>query len=336
VKEELKFWGVVIKMYFGGLKKLLSICLVVILVFGLVGCTPGISTTAAATLATTEVANASTAETTVAPTTSTEVATTVQVTTTVPTTAVVVTSETRPVETQPVDYVLPDLTGKNVYFTFDDGPTGYGSGGSSLTNDLLDILASCGVKATFFLCYYPGNGTEDIMRRAVAEGHQLAVHTASHEYGQIYSSVQAWKDDFMVVYNWILNTTGVAPKFYRFPGGSYGTATNLLRGNQAMFNEAVAFLHDLGMDYVDWNVSGDEGDGSLPVSTVLDRYLGGNGFSGPVKNYYVVLAHDHSGMRNSVEAMKTIMKKVVDAGANCVALDENAPKCQFSSHVWQQ
>ncbi|TGZ78918.1 glycoside hydrolase/deacetylase [Ascodesmis nigricans] len=65
--------------------------------------------------------------------------------------------------------------------TYDDGPFAY-------TADLLDILASYNVKATFFVNAITWNGRIDdeampwpaIVRRMIAEGHQIGSHTYSH------------------------------------------------------------------------------------------------------------------------------------------------------------
>ncbi|MGE5814430.1 MAG: polysaccharide deacetylase family protein [Acidobacteriota bacterium] len=59
-----------------------------------------------------------------------------------------------------------------VYLTFDDGPN------PRATPALLDVLASTGVKATFFVI--PEHVTEEtapIVRRAFAEGHAVALHS---------------------------------------------------------------------------------------------------------------------------------------------------------------
>lgn len=70
----------------------------------------------------------------------------------------------------------------HVALTFDDGPSMY-------TNDLLDTLASYGVKATFFITgNNNGKGAIDIngtyiavIQRMISEGHHVASHTWSHQ-----------------------------------------------------------------------------------------------------------------------------------------------------------
>lgn len=63
---------------------------------------------------------------------------------------------------------------KLIAITFDDGPR------RTTTTALLDGLAQRGVPATFFLIGEQIPGNEDILRRMVAEGHQLGIHSYTH------------------------------------------------------------------------------------------------------------------------------------------------------------
>ena len=90
------------------------------------------------------------------------------------------------VQTPPEPEPLPD---KWVCLTFDDGP-------SKTTPDVLAALNRAGVKATFFVV---ATGHNDkylpLVSEAAAAGHQIALHSASHEYSDIYQSPDAyWKD----------------------------------------------------------------------------------------------------------------------------------------------
>ena len=90
------------------------------------------------------------------------------------------------VETSPEPEPMPE---KWVCLTFDDGP-------SKTTPDVLAALNRAGVKATFFVV---ATGHNDkylpLVSEAAASGHQIALHSASHEYSDIYQSADAyWKD----------------------------------------------------------------------------------------------------------------------------------------------
>ncbi|KAL2858039.1 hypothetical protein BJY01DRAFT_242105 [Aspergillus pseudoustus] len=60
-----------------------------------------------------------------------------------------------------------------VALTFDDGPYIY-------TEELLDLLARYGAKATFFVNGHNLDGNYWLIQRIVNEGHQLASHTYNH------------------------------------------------------------------------------------------------------------------------------------------------------------
>lgn len=59
--------------------------------------------------------------------------------------------------------------------TFDDGP-------SPWTTEILDLLAEYGARATFFVLGANVAGQESTLRRAIAEGHQLGLHSWSHPH----------------------------------------------------------------------------------------------------------------------------------------------------------
>ena len=65
---------------------------------------------------------------------------------------------------------------KYIALTFDDGPR------RSTTAELLDALQERGAHATFFLIGEQIEGSEDLVERMEAEGHQVGIHTFSHVY----------------------------------------------------------------------------------------------------------------------------------------------------------
>ena len=88
-------------------------------------------------------------------------------------------------ETQP-NAALPE---KWVCLTFDDGP-------SKTTPDVLSALNAAGVHGTFFVVATDYNEKYlPLLTEAAATGHQIALHSASHEYSDIYRSSEAyWAD----------------------------------------------------------------------------------------------------------------------------------------------
>ena len=103
--------------------------------------------------------------------------------------------------------------GRTVYLTFDDGP-------SSLTGPLLDVLDRYQVKATFFVVGVNDKNETRDLKEIVKRGHAIGVHSWSHNYRQIYASVDAFFSDYDRIHQTILDATGVDAKICRFPGGS--------------------------------------------------------------------------------------------------------------------
>lgn len=141
--------------------------------------------------------------------------------------------------------------GKNViHLTFDDGPSVY-------TDQILDTLKAKGVQATFYVVGKSHTDAKSLarMRRIVEEGHTIGMHSYSHQYTQIYSSVEAYLDDMYQVFTLIRETTGVTPTLFRFPGGSINSY------NKGVYQELIAEMLRRGFVPCDWNLSNGDAEG---------------------------------------------------------------------------
>ena len=78
----------------------------------------------------------------------------------------------------------------NVYLTFNSVP-------GDNTNDILDVLAQYNVKATFFVVGSEEEGAAEVYQRIVNEGHTIGMHSYSNQYSLIYSSTNAFKEDYV-------------------------------------------------------------------------------------------------------------------------------------------
>lgn len=145
--------------------------------------------------------------------------------------------------------VIKLVKGGTIYLTFDDGPR------EGTTNVILDILKEENVKATFFVT---NGGPDYLIKRIVDEGHTIALHTATHNYKTVYSSVDAYFNDLAIVHDRVKRLTGVDSKIIRFPGGSSNTVSkNYSKGIMTILAKEVV---NRGYKYYDWNIeSGDAG-----------------------------------------------------------------------------
>lgn len=194
----------------------------------------------------------------------------------------------------PQTYQAVDRDKKTIYITFDDGPT-------ERTDEVLDILARENVKATFFVIHHEEEGTEDRLRRIVAEGHTLGMHSYSHKYNQIYSSVEAYLDDMYKIFTEIKEITGMTPSVFRFPGGSINVY------NSALAQEMISEMIRRGFVPFDWNLSNGDGVKIAPsVDQLVENVVGSAG----KMERGIVLMHDGTSKVNTVQALAPTIEKL--------------------------
>lgn len=182
-----------------------------------------------------------------------------------------------------------------VYLTFDDGPSTY-------TNDILDILDSYGVKATFFVIGKDDEESLALYERIYDEGHTLGMHSYSHVYSSIYESESAFLEDFNQLDALLENVTGQKPMFYRFPGGSSNTVSHI------DMHVYIDCLNRMGVTYFDWNVSsGDASGNGVSVDSIVENSLIGI----EDRDTSVILLHDTATKKTTVEALPMIIESIL-------------------------
>ena len=147
-----------------------------------------------------------------------------------------------------------------IYLTFDDGPTGSGS-----TSKILDTLKKEGVPATFFVT---GNGPDSLIKRAYDEGHTIALHTYTHKFENIYSSLDNYYKDLEKVQNRVYNLTGNKSFIVRFPGGTSNTVSR--RYKKGIMTELLKGTQLQGYKVFDWNVDSNDA-GACAKASVKDK-----------------------------------------------------------------
>ena len=199
--------------------------------------------------------------------------------------------------------------GKTIYLTFDDGPSDY-------TAKLLDVLKKYNVKVTFFVV---NSSNMDIIARAAAEGHTVAMHAYTHNYNQIYASDAAFFKDLEAIQNVIFEKTGIKCMLTRFPGGSSNTISSLY--NRGIMTRLAKELQDRGYQYFDWNVDSNDAGGAKTADEVFENVTKG------VSQYTnsVVLQHDTKEF--SIDAVERIIAWGLINGYTFKALDKDSPPC---------
>lgn len=210
------------------------------------------------------------------------------------------------------DNVYHDGDTRKVYLTFDCIP-------GDNTGAILDALAKCGVKATFFVTADTSGKYDDVYKRIVQDGHTIAMASYSNSYSKIYESTEAFTDDLTQICDYITNLTGAAPDIYRFPGGSMNQISNV------DMVELVKILNSKHITYFDWNVnSGDTAD-NCSVDDIVNNVTSG------IAKYdnSVVLLHDDSNRSTTAEAIEPLVESIKAQGAEILPIDNNTYKVQY-------
>ena len=193
-----------------------------------------------------------------------------------------------------------------VYLTFDDGP-------SANTEKILDILDKYGVKGNFFVVGTTNPELRKMYKRIVDEGHVLCMHSYTHKYNEIYSSVDAFTKDLDEIYSLLYEETGVKPVYYRFPGGSSNSVSRL------PMKDFIKVLDERGIKYFDWKVvAGDATNPMLPADKIVENSLC------DLNEYEeaMILFHDLSNKTSTVEALPRIIEAIQAAGIPIVPIDD--------------
>jgi peptidoglycan/xylan/chitin deacetylase (PgdA/CDA1 family) len=174
------------------------------------------------------------------------------------------------------------VTDKLVALTFDDGPD------PTWTPQILDILKSEGVVATFCLVGSMLNRQRALGREEVASGHMVCNHTANHGLlgkaarDRVESEIDGGADAVKAV-------TGVDAAFYRPPGGELSPTV-------------VDVAHERGQRVLHWSL--DTIDYRRPPAAVLVERVMRNVGPGAV-----ILMHDGGGDRSqTVAALRPIIE----------------------------
>ena len=185
-----------------------------------------------------------------------------------------------------------------IYLTFDDGP-------SNNTSTILDILKQEDIKATFFLVNF-NSSYNPVVKRIYDEGHSIGIHSYTHNYKLIYSSVSAYFDDLNKMNDKIKTITGSDTKLLRFPGGSSNTISSF---NKGIMTTLVKEVTNAGYHYFDWNVDSSDAWSARNSNDVYNNVI-----NNLKKGTNIVLMHDLSSNEKTVNVLEKIIKDAKEKG----------------------
>ncbi|HEY1156041.1 MAG TPA: glycosyltransferase [Arthrobacter sp.] len=194
----------------------------------------------------------------------------------------------------------PDRT---IALTFDDGPD------PVWTPRILDVLREHHVHATFFVVGSAAVDNPDLLRRIVAEGHEVGVHTLTHTD---LGSAPEWRRELEVQggQDAIVGVTGQAASLLRPP---------YTAGNGAITNGMWSAMHGLADEgYLTVLSSLDSEDWQTPGAKAIEANLTPPGPQGQV-----VLMHDGGGDREqTVAALDSALSRFAGQGYRVTTVGE--------------
>ncbi len=202
---------------------------------------------------------------------------------------------------------------KIAYLTFDDGP-------SEVTPSILDTLKEKKVKATFFLIGKEiTKEREHIVKRTVAEGHSIGIHTHCHKRTEIYSSCENFQCDFLQAYQRIKEVTGNYPCIHRFPFGSMNAEL------KSIYSDVEKTLITMGIRSYDWNCSGEDSVGNPTTSSILRNVK--KDFK--KTNRPIILLHDSNATKKTALILGDIIDMIKEEGYEFDTLGNRCDAYQF-------
>ena len=176
-----------------------------------------------------------------------------------------------------------------IYLTFDDGPD------PQWTPRILDLLASAGAHATFFVIGDAARREPSLVRRAVAEGHAIGNHSLSHRHPWMMTS-RAARHEVLAGAAAIEDVIGAPAKWYRAPHGR----------NRACMTAAA---QEVGQTVVDWHLSAVDWGPLGKAERIAERLQRANAGD-------VLLMHDGRNRHNRPDELVKVLPTFLTALAS--------------------
>lgn len=190
---------------------------------------------------------------------------------------------------------------KQVYLTFDDGPS------KDITPQILDILKANEVPATFFVLGARVELYPQILKREYEEGHYIANHGYSHKYSQIYENKDNTFKEYADCETAIKNALG-NPDFntylFRFPGGSSGGHY------EGVKSEARQLFREYGIAYTNWNCLTGDAENKTTKEACIQEMID----TKAEQNSIILLMHDANDKNQTLEALPEIIQYFKNEG----------------------
>ena len=188
---------------------------------------------------------------------------------------------------------------KNIYLTFDDGVD------SRYTPEILHLLNTYKIPATFFVVAEFANENPEIIHQMKREGHIVGLHSLKHK-NEILQSPVGIRKDFSESMK-IMKALGVEPKFFRSPWGHFSIS-------------ALKEIKKYKLKIVLWNVIVGDWKANIEAKTIADKLLN------ETERGDIICLHDGRGKNNApkrtIEALKIVLPIWKEQGFTFGTLEE--------------
>ncbi|MEI8312578.1 MAG: polysaccharide deacetylase family protein, partial [Verrucomicrobiota bacterium] len=190
-----------------------------------------------------------------------------------------------------------------VALTFDDGPS------PDWTPDILDILKAKGVKATFFVLGSEAERHPELVRRIVAEGHEIGNHTFTHP-NLAESPPALIRLELNATQRLLESLTGRSTTLFRPPYNADSRPSNIEELVPIGIAQSLGYMTILeNVDPKDW----EKPDKNQLVERVKTELPNGN----------IILLHDGGGDRSAtVAALPEILDYLKERGNRPVLISD--------------
>lgn len=186
-----------------------------------------------------------------------------------------------------------ERTDKTVAISFDAG------WGNEDTEQLLDILAAHGVRATFFVVGDWADKYPDSVKAIAQSGCEVMNHSSTHAHFASLTTDQILAD-IRACNGKVAALTGVEPSLFRCPYGEYD-------------DHVISAVNSLGMTAIQWDVDSLDWKG-ISAQEITDRVLRG------VKDGSIILFHNAA--EHTPEALPGILDELQRRGYSVVPVSE--------------
>jgi len=211
-------------------------------------------------------------------------------------------AEQSPEALKPATYSSAHVDGPYIAMTFDDGPS------PETTPRLLDILKQRNIKVTFFMIGQNAERNPDLVRRILAEGHEIGNHSWTHPQLSKLSDDRVTQE-ITKTQEAIKSASGFTPTTLRPPYGAITARQRAWIENQ------------FGLNIILWSV--DPFDWKRPgPSVITQRILSG------ARPGAIILSHDIH--KQTVDAMPATLDALLAKGFKFLTISQllamNRPK----------